>query len=186
MKRLLATLCLTLTATTAFAFDTTRRTERIAVLRGPHEVQSAMADALRRELRQRGFDAFDAERTYDEVMDDSAVVADYFVEFASAEPSTYDSAGIGVGGRYADVGIGRVTSRMHVEVRVYDAETMELTASENLSKKQSSWMPTSVGVGGGVLYAVIGLPFERAQERRVARAAAREAASFVIGAIRGE
>ena len=186
MKRLIATLCLTLTATTAFAFDSTRRTERIAVLRGPHEVQSAMADALRRELRQRGYDAFDAERTYEEVMDDAAVIADYVVEFATAEPSTYDSAVVGVGGRYGDVGIGRVTSKMHVEVRVYDAETMERIASEILSKKSSAWMPTSVGVGGGVFYAVFGLPFERAQERKVARAAAREAASFVISAIRGE
>ncbi|HYC59718.1 MAG TPA: hypothetical protein VEK79_09145 [Thermoanaerobaculia bacterium] len=186
MKRLLATLCLTLTATTAFAFDSTRRAERIAVLRGPHEIQSAMADALRRELRQRGYDAFDAERTYEEVMDDGAVYADYFVEFASAQPSTYDSAVVGVGGRHADVGIGRVTSSMHVEVRLYDAETMELIASENLAKKKSSWMPTSVGIGGGVFYAVIGLPFERAQERKVARAAAREAAAFVIGTIRGQ
>ena len=186
MKRLLAMLCLTLTATTAFAFDSTRRAERIAVLRGPHEVQSAMADALRRELRQRGFDAFDAEQTYEEVMDDAAIVADYVVEFATAEPSTHDSAVIGVGGRHADIGIGRVTSKMFCEVRVYDAETMELVASENLSKRSSSWMPTSVGVGGGIFYAVIGLPFERAQERKVARAAAREAASVVISAIRGE
>ena len=186
MKRLLATLCLLLTATAAFAFDSTRRTERIAVLRGPHEVQTAMADALRRELRERGFDAFDAERTYEEVMDDGSIVADYFVEFASAEPATYDHGGIGVAGRHADVGVGVVTSKMFCEVRVYDAETMELIESENLSKRNTSLMPTSVGIGGGVFYAVIGLPFERAQERRVARAVAREAASVVIDAIRGE
>jgi hypothetical protein len=185
MKRLLATLCVALTATTAFAFDTARR-ERVAVLRSAHEPAMAMADALRRELRQRGIDAFDAEATYDDVMQDAGPVADYFVEIVDAVPASYDSAGIGVAGRHADVNVGVVTSRIYAEVRVYDAATMEVIASENLSKKKRSLMPTSVGVGGGIFYAVIGLPFERAQVRSIAKAAAREAATAVINAIRPE
>jgi hypothetical protein len=178
MKRLLATLCLTLVATSAFAFDSTRRTDRIAVLRGMHDAQIAMGDALRRELRTRGFDAFES--------DDRDVDADYYVELVAVEPSTVDYGGIGVSGRHADIEVGVVVSRVLAELRVYDAR-MELIASENLSKRKTSFMPTSVGIGGGALYAVLALPFlERAQHRSVARAAARDAASMVIDAIRGE
>ncbi|HEV7767280.1 MAG TPA: hypothetical protein VGQ76_19920 [Thermoanaerobaculia bacterium] len=182
MKRLPIALCLLLVATSAFAFDTTRRGERIAVLRGSHDAEIAMANALRRELRERGFDAFDVE------YDDRATIADYVVEIAEARPSTEDYGGIGVSGRHADVEIGIVVSRLHAELRIYDGETMELIASENLSKGKTALMPTSVGIGdGGSLYAVLALPFiERAQHRSVARAAARDAATLVVAAVRGE
>lgn len=181
MKRLLIALCLTFVATSAFAFDTTRHGERIAVLRGTHDAQIAMANALCRELRGRGFDAFDVE------YDDRATSADYVVEIAEARPSTEDYGGVGVSGRHADVEVGIVVSRLHAELRIYDGETMELLATENLSKRKTALMPTSIGVGGGALYAVLALPFlERAQHRSVARAAARDAATLVVAAVRGD
>jgi hypothetical protein len=187
MKRLFVALCLTLLATSALAFDSTRRGERIAVLRGTHDAQIAMANALRRELRARGIDAFDAERTYDEVLDERTSIADYYVEIAEARPTTEDYGGVGVAGRHADVELGIVVSRLQAELRIYDGETMELIATENLSKRKTALMPTSVGIGGGALYAVLALPFiERAQHRSVARAAARDAATLVVAAVRGE
>jgi len=195
MKRRFLTLCLTLlmlsSASTAWAFDTTRRTERrgsrIAVLRGEHDAQIAMTHALRRELRERGLDAYDAERTYDEAFEERASNADYLVEVAEVEPFSEDYGGVGVGGRHADVELGIVVSRLRAEVRVYDGATMELIARENLSKRKTALMPTSVGIGGNAIYAVLALPFlERAQHRSIARAAARDAAAIVIDVVQGE
>lgn len=187
MKRLAPILGLLLFATTAFAFDTTKKVERIAMLRGEGDAQIAMANALRRELRERGFDVFDAEQTYDEALEDRGGIADYYVEIVYADPRVEDYGGIGIGGRNADVELGIVVSRLRAELRVYDGGTMELLSSENLSKRKTALMPTSVGIGGGSIYAVLALPFiERAQHRSVARAAARDAASIVVNVIRGE
>ena len=181
-------LCVLLSgATTASAFDATKTAERVAVLRGESDAQIAIARALRRELRERGFDAFDAERTYAELMEDRGAIADYYVEIAYAHPRVEDYGGIGIGGRHADVELGIVVSRLNAELRIYDGETLELLSSENLSKRKTALLPTSVGIGGGSIYAVLALPLiERAQQRRVARAAARDAAAMVVDVIRGE
>jgi hypothetical protein len=191
MKRALSVMALLLAANAAFAFDSARRaagsTARIAVLRGESDVQQAVADALRRELRTRGLDAFDAERTYDELRDSNADLADFYVEITGGDASTEDYGGIGISGRHGDVELGVVVSRLAAELRVYDGNTMELLATQNLSKRSTAVLPTSVGIGGRALYAFIALPFiERAQHRSVARAAAREAATLVAATVRGE
>jgi hypothetical protein len=187
MKRALPILALLLAAHAAFAFDSARRPARIAVLRGESDAQMAVADALRRELRARGLDAFDAERTYDEVVDDRTDIADYYVEITGGEATTEDYGGIGISGPHADVELGVVVSRLAAELRVYDAATMEVLATQNLSKRSTAVLPTSVGIGGRALYAFVALPFiERAQHRSVARAAARDAASLVAATVRGQ
>ena len=177
----------------AMAFDGTRRAERIAVLRAPDThiraddavVSDAVTTSLTRELRRRGFDAFDAERTYDEAMRDGAADADYLIEIVGAGADVRDHAGIGVGGRNAEISLGVVVSRVAAELRVYDGETMELIASEDLSARSTAVLPTGVGVGGRAIFAWVALPLvERAQLRSVARAAARDAASAVTAAVR--
>lgn len=187
MKRLPIAVCVALLATSAFAFNSSKSETRIAILRG-FDGDSRMTRTLVDELRGRGFDAFDAERTYDQLLDQEAVpIADYIVEIRGGESRTTDSGEIGIATRHADVEVGVVTSRMSAELRVYDGASMELVATSDLKKRSTSLMPTGVGIGGGVFYAYVALPiFERVQHRNVAKKVAREAASFVITTVRGE
>jgi hypothetical protein len=184
MKRLLFALLLVVLPSVAFAFDATRAT-RIGVLRGMDELQMDVAEALRTELRARGFEAFDAVRTYDEAVRDGAAVADYYVEIVGGQAATTEHGGIGIGTRHGGVSLGVLVSRVAAEVRIYDGETMELLKTHDLAKRNTAVVPTSVGVGGGSLFAYIALPYiERAQVRRVVRAAGRKAADLVVDAVR--
>ena len=168
----------------AFAFDDTRPTLRVGVLRGVHDMQDDVAAAMRNELRARGIDAFDAVRTYDEAIRDGVPVADFYVEIMSAEASTEDHGGIGVGTRNAEVSVGVLVSRVVAEIRVYDSN-MALLESRDLRKRNTAVVPTSVGFGGRSLFAYIALPFiERAQVRQVVKAAGRAAAVEVLVAVR--
>ncbi len=190
MKRPVAlfglTLCLMLAATTAFAFDSAKRGDRIGVLRGAGEGGSAMERSLLAELRKRGFDAFDVGLTYEQFLDQEAVpIADYIVELNAGPTHTADYGGVGVAGRHADVSLGVVVSKVAAELRLYDGTTMDLMATSALSKRSAAVLPTYVGIGGGSIYASLALPFiERAQHRSVAKKTAREAASFVTASIR--
>jgi hypothetical protein len=184
MKRLLLALVLIALPSVAFAFDATRAT-RIGVLRGTDALQADVADSLRNELQSRGFDAFDAVRTYDEAVNDGAPVADFYVEITGGEAETSDQGGIGIGTRHGGVSIGVLVSRVAAQVRIYDGETMELVETHELAKRNTAVVPTSIGVGGGSLFAYVALPMiERAQVRRVVRAVARKAADLVIDAVR--
>lgn len=180
------TLCLLLAATTAFAFDSTKNGDRIGILRGAREGESAVERSLLRELRQRGFDAFAVGLTYEELLDQEAVpIADYIVELNAGPAQTADYGGVDVVGRHADVSLGVVVSQIAGELRLYDGATMELIATSDLSKRSTAILPTYVGIGGGSIYASLALPFiERAQHRSVAKKAAREAATFVTASIR--
>jgi hypothetical protein len=186
MKRTLPVFCLILAATTAFAFDSTKSTDRIGILREASEGESTMERSLLAELRKNGFDAFDVGLTYEELLDQEAVpIADYIVEINAGHTQTADYGGVDVVGRHADVSLGMVVSKVAAELRLYDGTTMELIASSDLSKRTAALMPTYVGIGGGSIYASLALPFiERAQHRNVARKAARAAASFVTASIR--
>ncbi|MFL6248255.1 MAG: hypothetical protein ACJ74H_19685 [Thermoanaerobaculia bacterium] len=188
MKRLIAFTSLMLLATSAFAFDSTKSAQRIGVLRSGHDIDPTMMRALVSELRGRGFDAFDAGLTYDELLDEEAVpIADYVIEIRGGEPIMTDHGGVGIDGRHAGVELGIVSSKVRAELIVYDGDTMQKIASNDLSKRTTALVPTSVGVGGGWLYAYVALPFiERAQNRSVAKKAARDAASFVMTTIRTE
>lgn len=185
MKRLLIAMLLLATPAVAFAFDAKRTAPRVGVLRGHHALQLDVAESLRKELRSRGVDAFDAVRTFDEAVQDGAAVADFYVEIVGGDVSTGEYGGIGVGTRHAGVSLGVLVSRVAAELRIYDGETMELLESRDLSKRATSVAPTSVGFGGGSLFAYIALPYiERAQVRRVVRATGRDAAMHVLDALR--
>lgn len=196
MKRLLAVVLVLLVPGVAMAFDTNRRAQpkdfRIAILRpqsseSPEEqiIQTKVMHYLGNELRSRGFDAYETEWTYDDAAEAQNVDADYFVEVIGAGARSDAMGGVEVGGRHADVSIGVIVSQVAAELRVYDAHTMEVVASENIEKRSTSVAPTSIGVGGNDLFAWIAIPlFERAQVRSAAKAAARDAASVIAEAVK--
>jgi len=184
MKRLLIAVWLIMVPGVALAFDPATRATRIGVLRGDGDVQQFVVDTLRKELRERGFDAFDALRTHEELIEDGAAVADFYIELAGARTTTTEHGGVGIGGRHGDVSLGLLISRVAAELRVYDGETLELVASHDLAKRNTALVPTSVGIGSRALFAWVALPFiERAQVRSVMRATAREAAVVVAEAV---
>jgi hypothetical protein len=193
MKRLLVALSLVLLAGAAHAFDPTPGRPRIGVLRA-HEtftyereslIQKTFHDALHAELRERGFEVYEIDATFDELSMDPDRDADWYVEVIPASAETVDYGGVGVGTRHADVTLGVLVSRVAAEVHVYRGRTLEKIASESLAKKNTALLPTSVGVGGRNLFAAIALPFiERAQVRGVARSAARELAARVTKVVR--
>jgi hypothetical protein len=199
MKRLAAALLLFLVPGVAFAFDTNRRPAdekhvRIGILhadvqyeRGRESsVQELVLRSLRTELRERGFDAFDAEMTYDDAQRREAD-ADYLVEVIGGESYSDDYGGVGIGDRNADVTLAVIASRVAGQLRIYDAHTMELLATKSIARRSTAILPTSVGLGGREVYAVVALPFVQwAQSRRVAHAAAHEAAALVASTVRGE
>lgn len=194
MKRLLLALSMLLVAGTVHAFDAARRPERIAVVRadsaslpgGESRVDRAIRETLVSELRARGYDAFDAGITYEQLLDEGIEDADFIVEFLGHDAASVDYGGMNIDGRAGGISLALMTSRVAAEVLLYDAETLEVVAKSELAKKNTALVPT--GVGGGVGHAVfvwVATPWiERAQIRNVARAAARDAAMFVTSNIR--
>ena len=171
----------------ALAFDTNRHTATVAVLEPQGAVDPLVLDYLRQELRSRGLEAVDAGMTYDDALEARATRADYYVEVIGTEGSTDDYGGVGISTGHADVALGVLVSRLAAEVRVYDADTMELVASENFSKRNTALLPTAVGAGSRSVWAMVALPFvERAQYRSVARAVARDAAAHVASSLNAQ
>lgn len=180
MKRLLIAMLLVAVPTFAFAFDESRAKVRVGVLRSTDDLRADIAAAMQNELRRKGLDAFDAMRTYDEAVEDGAAVADYYVEIVTGNASTQEHGGIGVGTRHVGVTVGMLVSRVKAELLIYDGETMELVSTHDLFRRNTALAPTSVGVGGGSLFAYVALPvIERAQMRRLIRETGRSAAQVV-------
>ena len=189
MKRLFIVIALLLVPCAVFAFDTKRQSPRIGVLRAadtyPREDERLVADFvaryLREGLRQRGFDAYDTGLTFDEVADGEGEDADYYVEIQGANTRSGSYGGLGIGTYDAGVSFEVLVARVAADVRIYDGPTGALLKSEALSKRKTSVMPTSIGIGGSRLFAVIAMPFVRdSQFRSAARAAAKSAVSVVV------
>lgn len=192
MKRVLLVMALLLVPIASNAFDTKRHAPRVGVLRVSNEYSHAheyvatnVVRRLREELVARGVDAYDAGLTYDEVADGKGEDADYYVEILGTRTDDGSYGGIGIGSHEIGVSVDVVVSRVAAEVRIYDGPTGELLSSEALSKRKTAVMPTSIYLGGSRLFAVVAMPFvQKSQYRTLARAAARDAAVFVVEALR--
>ena len=191
MKRLLTFLCLVALSVPVLAFDSDAPPVSIGILSSPGPrydgwIEEAVLETLRKELRAQRFDAYLEAASFQELEQNPERGADFYVEIVS-DSKTAEYGGVGVSGRHADVTLGMLVSRMAADVRVYRGRTLELLAEESLDRHSKAFVPTSVGVGGRHLFAVIGLAFiERAQVRSVARNAGREMARIVTRAVRGE
>lgn len=195
MKRLLIALLLLSSATAALAFDPKPTTPRVGILRVSEEFAKnhgdtipayAIVKALQDELRKRGIDAFDARLTWNE-REQLPQDADYYVEICGADAGGSSRGGVGLGAGTVGVTIEKVVTWVDTEVRIYDGQTLEPLASERLSKEKKAILPTSVGIGGSRLWAVLALPIaEYAQHRAVMQAVAKDAAKVVVSALMGE
>jgi hypothetical protein len=197
MKRLLTALMLLLTATAALAFDEKKTRPRVGILRvsdvekGANDrlkpaVAYAIVRAMQDELRERGVEAFDAGVTWHD-RHLLAKDADYYVEICGAETGGTSRGGVGIGTGAVGVTIEKVVSWADTEVRVYDGQTLEPLATERLSKEKKAILPTSVGIGGSRLWAILAMPIaEYAQQRAVMQAVARDAANVVVSTLMGE
>ena len=194
MKRLTLTLSLLLVTGAAYAFDPvpSREPVRIGILRAPaafdyenaEHVQRTVTTTLRNELRARGFDVRMIDATFDELSRDGEPLADFLIEIAG-DSRTEDRGGVGGGGRHASMSLGMLVSDVATDVFVYDGETLEQLAHEQLSKRDKAFVPTSVGVGGANLFAWFATPIiERAQVRGVARGLGRDIAGRVEDVVR--
>lgn len=190
MKRPAVGLLLLLVSAPLLALNTNvlRRGDRIGVLRMSDQFDADMERAvvrtlesdLPRALRARGFDAFDARLTYDDLRRGDAGGAAYYVEVVSARAGEREAAGIGagVGGVYTTVSV--VVARVAAEVRLYDGKSLALIDRFDLSEKRTSVAPTSVGLGGRYLWAELALPFmQYGQYRSAAHDVARQAAERI-------
>ncbi|MEO8379754.1 MAG: hypothetical protein ABI779_08840 [Acidobacteriota bacterium] len=193
MKSLAFALCL-IAAGPLLAFDTTPVKPRIGIVRVPgthrydpdEHVQKAVRESLRNELRGRGFDAFLSESTLEQIERSDDRRADLYVEIVG-DADTEDYGGVNVGDRHVDVSIGVLVSHVAADIRIYDGRTLDVIATDSLSRRSTAVLPTSVGFGDHGLFAIIALPFlERAQVRSVARACAREMATRVIEVVDNE
>ena len=191
MKRLLLSLILLITASSAFAFDPSRgRVDRIGVLAAEdHErldrgamVRSYLADALRR----RGLDAFNANYTYDELVRDGHSEADLYVELVG-DADERGFGGVGVGGHHGGVDLAVIRNYTSAWVRVYDGRTFQIIDTFDLSKESTAVVPTAIGVGGRHVGLWIALPFvQYARHRAAARAVASDAANLIAEVSRDE
>ena len=193
MKRLLL-LGLLLAATPLFAINTTvlRRGDRIGVLRmserfdgSEQTVANAIENVLPRALHERGFDAFDAQRTFEDIRGGDAPPAAFYVEVVGAHAREREAAGIGVGAETVGATLGVIVSHVAAEVRLYDGKTLELVDRWDLAKKNTTVAPTSLGIGGRYFWGAIALPILHfGQYRSAARDVAQQAAERIAEAAR--
>ena len=194
MKRLLP-LALLLLTTPLLAINTAgvlRRGDRIGVLRmserfdgSEQTVANAIENVLPRALHDRGFDAFDAQRTFDDVRNGDAPPAAFYVEVVGAHARQREAAGIDISGDTVGTTLGLIVSHVAAEVRLYDGRTLELVDRWELSKKSATVTPTSFGIGGRYVWGAIALPIlHYGQYRSAARDVAQQAAARIAEAAR--
>jgi hypothetical protein len=192
MKRLLVPIVLFAVALPLFAFDTKRAPLRVGLLRADLaeqrdvEIANAILDSLEKQLRARGFDAFDAEVTWKELEQRGGeeLAADYFVEVLDTDGYSDSRGGVGVGTDHAGVSMEVMAAKVATELRVYDARTLELVAKESLAKRNRSVVPTGIGIGGRAFYAIVAVPLQRMSVRNTAQKVATQAAGIIANALR--
>ena len=173
----------------AFALTQSPRPgDRIGVLRMSDRYTRGVEDtvaktvqtALRRELSDLGFDAYDARLTYDELLRHPLPPAEFFVEIISSPAGSHPVGGADVGTGAVSVGVGVVVARVAAEVRVYDGRTLNPVAQFDLHENNTAVVPMGIGLGGRWSWAYIALPFmQYGQYRAAAHAVARRAAERI-------
>jgi len=151
------------------------------VLRSDDIVDAQVSNDIERELtkqlRENGFDAFDAQVTLKDLMRDQQSAADLYVLVGGAEMADRNIGAIGVNTIGLGTTLGVTLSRIATEVRVYDGKTLEVLDRYELMRDTKSFGPTSIGLGDRNVFVAIATPFvHHAQYRSAIRSVAAEAA----------
>ena len=195
MKRLVPILLVAFLAVPAFAIVTDRAPvpragDRIGILTMPARYAEGSNGAivnhvrryLREELRDAGFDAYDAARTYDD-LDRREQNADYYIEIVGADGNSQDHGLGGIQTREGGIDVALMVARVAGAIRVYDGHTLELLHTYDLKGKCRAVVPTDVNIGTRGLFVWLALPFiEHAQYRAAAHDAARDAVQMIRNA----
>ncbi len=144
-------------------------------------VAKAVQTDLRSELRDRGFDAFDARMTFDELRR-GQTTADYYVEIVSGHALNNPVGGVGSGAGGIAVEVAVVVSRVAAQVRLYDGRTLDLIQNYDLHQNRTAVVPTAIGVGSRSVWFFAAIPFfHYGQYRAAAHDVARAAAERIAG-----
>jgi hypothetical protein len=182
MKRALFAILLLALAVPAMAFRTTvRRGDRVAILwTAEGRASRTVANYLERELRDRGMDAYDTRKTFEDLRREGGN-ADFYIEVIAAD-AHLPAVGASVGTRDVGVDLAVITSEVLATVRVYD-RNIELIDTLELRRDASGVAPTAIGVGRRHFGIWIPLPANRGSRyRAAARAVARDAAEQIASA----
>lgn len=187
MKRLVpALLLITIAAPLlALAPRAPERGNRIGVLRSAYsdaaasDLSAAIERELTKQLREVGFDAFDAGVSIRDLDRDAQRDIDFYVSI-EGDTSEREHAAVDVGTRNVGVGFGVLVASVAAEVRLYDGKTLELIDRYELQREKRSVAPTSIGVGNYGFFVHIALPIvQRAQQRAAVRGVAADAAKRI-------
>lgn len=173
MKR---ALLICLAATPLFALTPLTKGNRIGVLRSAENfaygaeqtVARNIGSDLRSELASRGFHAFDAQATLQDLQRGGAAPADYYIEIVSSNAAQHPVGAVAAGVGPAVVDVGIVVARVAAEMRLYDGRTLALLDRYDLRKTSTSIVPTSLGLGTRSLWGYFMLPFVQRQQYRAA------------------
>ena len=190
MRRLSVFLLASLVATSGFAIRTSERRLRIAILEPSTQVAGSsrhiiglIREKVERQLSEQGFDAFRTRDRYEDVRRDVPSGADYYLEIAGSEAGSRTAGGVGfpiAPGVGADLGV--VVSQVAARVILYDAQSFAVVRTLDLSRHNTTVMPTAVSVGRGAVWAYLAIPLiERSRVRAAAEEVAQEAADDIRG-----
>jgi hypothetical protein len=183
MKRLLLVLLIAAIALPLIAItprSNVHSAKRIGVLRSEETIDPAAAIDIERELtkqlRDAGFDAFDAEVTLRDLERDAESGAEIYVLVSGVEATGHNVGVVDVGDAHVGTTLGVTMSRVAAEVRVYDGRTLDVLDRYELSHNTKSVAPTSIGFGDRNFFFSFAVPFvHHAQYRAAVRNVAAEA-----------
>ena len=193
MKRLALLTLLIASAVPAFAFNPSAgRPGRIGILAidgsTPQDGGAMIRSYLLAELKRRGFDAFNANYTYDDLVDDdNPSEADVYV-LLIGQNGEKAQGGLAIGLPNAGVDLTVIKNVNSCFVRLYDGRTLREIDAFEVSKNSTAVLPTAIGVGGVEGAALwFALPFiQNVRVRSAAKSVAADTADVIVHVSRDE
>ncbi len=151
-------------------------------LRSEQSVANIVQSDLQGELRELGFNAFDARLTYHDLLRSGPGNADFYVEIVSSRAANRPVGGVAAGTGGIAVEVAIVIARVAAEVRLYDGRSLNLVEAYDLQTNNTAVVPAAIGIGQRSIWAAIMLPFvQYGQYRSAAHAVAHQAALRIAG-----
>lgn len=187
MKRILLVAATLLLAVPMWAFKgepDAKRAIRVAVLHtndgwaddSYNNAASAIEHEIAVQLREKGYEAWEAHRTLDEIRQSHNDDAELYVEVSGGDARLREIGGLDVSGPHVATTLGVIISKCAAEIRVYDGQYLDLINRFELSRRKTAVVPTSLGLREGPIYAITVVPIMRhLQYRSAIRGVAEEA-----------